>query len=94
MMTPHEALLKAIQVLGSQTALAAAVGPDIKTAHIYNWLNKSAEVPSKYAPSIERATRDKGDPVLCEWLSPSTDWSIVTERPDGQTAATAEQPAG
>jgi DNA-binding transcriptional regulator YdaS (Cro superfamily) len=92
-MTPREALLKAIAVLGSQTAVAAAAGPDIKTGHIYHWLTKGAEVPAKYSPSIERATRERGDAVLCEWLSPSVDWSIVGERdpgPDSQPAAAAQ----
>jgi DNA-binding transcriptional regulator YdaS (Cro superfamily) len=76
-MTPHEALLKAIQVLGSQTAVAAAAGDDVETGHVYYWLNKAPEVPARYCPGIEQATREKGDTVYCEQLCPSTDWGLV-----------------
>lgn len=76
-MTPKEALTKAIEVLGSQTALAEAAGDDAKTGHVYYWLNKAPEVPAEYCPGIERATREKGDTVFCEWLCPSTDWAAI-----------------
>jgi DNA-binding transcriptional regulator YdaS (Cro superfamily) len=75
-MSPREALEKAIKVLGSQTALAAAVGPDIKTGHVYHWL-RAPEVPAVYCPAIERETRLKGQPVMCEDLCPSADWGAV-----------------
>jgi DNA-binding transcriptional regulator YdaS (Cro superfamily) len=76
-MTPQEALRKAIEVLGTQKAVAAAAGDDIKTGHIFHWLNKAPEVPARYCPGIERATREKGDTVFCEQLCPSTDWASV-----------------
>jgi len=83
-MTPREALLKAIQTLGSQTATAAAAGPDVETGHVYYWLNKASEVPAKHCPPIERATRliaaEQNDPsliVTCEELCPSVDWAVL-----------------
>jgi DNA-binding transcriptional regulator YdaS (Cro superfamily) len=76
-MSPQDALREAIRILGSQTAVAAAAGPDIATAHVYHWLNKAPEVPAKYCPGIERATREKGEAVHCEHLCPSTDWAAV-----------------
>jgi DNA-binding transcriptional regulator YdaS (Cro superfamily) len=85
-MTPREALQKAIAVLGSQTALADAAGTDVETGHVYYWLNKAPEVPARYCPGIERATRLKGDTVFCEQLCPSTDWAAVRAE-QGPTAA-------
>jgi DNA-binding transcriptional regulator YdaS (Cro superfamily) len=83
-MTPREALEKAIAVLGSQKAVAEAAGPDVKTGHVYYWLNTADEVPARYCPGIERATREKvmadpaaGDVVFCEQMCPSTDWASV-----------------
>jgi DNA-binding transcriptional regulator YdaS (Cro superfamily) len=76
-MTPQDALRKAIGILGSQTAVAAAAGEKVKTGHIFHWLNKSSEVPATYCPGIERATREKGVPVFCEQLCPGTDWASV-----------------
>lgn len=82
-MSPREALLMAIETLGSQKAVAAAAGPDVETGHVYYWLNKASEVPARYCPGIERATRQKvaadgkGQIVFCEQLCPSTDWGEV-----------------
>jgi DNA-binding transcriptional regulator YdaS (Cro superfamily) len=79
-MTPREALEKAIRVLGSQTAVATAAGEGVETGHVYHWLNKAPEVPAKYCPGIEAATRAKGiaaDIVYCEQLCPGTKWSVV-----------------
>jgi len=76
-MTPLEALLKAVEVLGSQKAVAAAAGENLATGHVYYWLTKAPEVPAQYCPGIERATRAKGETVFCEQLCPGTDWSAV-----------------
>jgi DNA-binding transcriptional regulator YdaS (Cro superfamily) len=76
-MTPQEALREAIRILGSQTAVAAAAGPDVQTGHVFYWLNKAAEVPARYCPGIECATREKGEVIFCEQLCPSTDWGLV-----------------
>ena len=69
-MTPSEALQAAIDKAGSQTALAALVGENIKTGHIYNWLRNG--VPARHCPTIERETG-----VRCEDLCPGTDWAVL-----------------
>ena len=95
-MTPREALLAAIETLGSQTAVAAAAGEGCETAHVYYWLNKAPEVPAKYCPGIEQATRQKvqdagkGQVIFCEQLCPSTDWGAVRSQP-GPEAEGADQ---
>lgn len=48
------ALERAIEILGTQYALAHAIGA--KQQHISYWVNKGKSVPAKYAISIERAT--------------------------------------
>lgn len=81
-MTPREALAEAVRILGSQKAVAEAAGEDIKTGHVYYWLNEATEVPAKYCPGIEAATRAKGSEVVfCEQLCPGTDWATVRQQP-------------
>lgn len=91
-MNPKEALQKAIHVLGSQRAVANAAGEDVETGHVYHWLNKAKEVPAKYCPGIERATREKNDPVFCEELCPGTDWGSVrgAAGPESSCASTGQ----
>lgn len=48
------ALSRAIEKLGSQSALARACG--IKQGHVWHWLNKSRSVPADYVLTIEEAT--------------------------------------
>ncbi|HEU6454129.1 MAG TPA: YdaS family helix-turn-helix protein [Roseateles sp.] len=94
-LTPQEALAKAIRVLKTQTAVAEAAGNEAKTGHVFYWLNKAAEVPAKFCPGIEAATRAaaaaEGDPTLivyCEELCPGTDWAAVRANtgPQGDTS--------
>ena len=70
-MTPREALMAAIDVLGSQKAVAAAAGADVETGHVYYWLNKANEVPARYCPGIERETREKGTPISASGFAPA-----------------------
>lgn len=59
-----EALLEAIEVLGSQAALARACGGRIKQGYVYYWLNESKKgVPPEFCEAIEQATLKKGRPV-------------------------------
>jgi DNA-binding transcriptional regulator YdaS (Cro superfamily) len=92
-MTPREALMAAIDVLGSQKAVAAAAGADVETGHVYYWLNKANEVPARYCPGIERETREKGTPIFCEWLCPSADWKAVRRQSGPPPTASAEHAA-
>ncbi len=78
-MNPKEALERAIETAGSQTAFAAAIGPDIKTGHVYHWL-KSGRLPIEHCPIVEAAFG-----VPCEQLRPDFRWELV--RQAGQPAA-------
>lgn len=51
----REALREAINKAGGQTALAALIGEDVKTGHIFYWL-KAGAVPEKHCVVIEQAT--------------------------------------
>lgn len=57
---PLSPLEKAIEIVGSQTALANACG--IKQAHIWNWLNRDKRVPAEYVIPVCRATQFKVAP--------------------------------
>lgn len=48
------ALERAVLAIGSQAALAKAIG--VKPQHIWNWLNRDSRVPAEQVLSIERAT--------------------------------------
>ena len=49
-----EGLQRAISHLGSQSALARAIG--VKQQNVWGWLNGSQRVPAEYAIPIEKAT--------------------------------------
>lgn len=51
----REALREAIVKAGGQTALAALIGEDVKTGHIFYWL-KAGSVPEKHCAVIEQGT--------------------------------------
>jgi DNA-binding transcriptional regulator YdaS (Cro superfamily) len=75
-------LQSAVDLVGSQAALAAAIG--VKQQHIWNWLNrKGARIPAEHCPAIERAT--KGE-VKCEDLRPDVAWDVLRLQ-TGQEAA-------
>lgn len=48
------ALQKAVTILGSQSALAKAIGK--RQGHVWHWLNKGGKVPAEAVLPIERAT--------------------------------------
>jgi DNA-binding transcriptional regulator YdaS (Cro superfamily) len=79
--TPPEkqALLRAAEVLGGQSALASALG-FADRRHVWPWFNTSRRVPAEHCPGIERATRERGKPVLCEELRPDVAWSVLREQ--------------
>lgn len=53
-MSPRQALAKAIEICGSQTALAQKI--DRKQQSVWFWLNEANSIPPKVAVAIERAT--------------------------------------
>lgn len=53
MQTPLD---KAVDTLGSQSALARAIG--VSQPYVWNWINRSGgQVPAKYILAIENATK-------------------------------------
>jgi DNA-binding transcriptional regulator YdaS (Cro superfamily) len=78
---------RAISVFGSQAAMASALG--VKQPTVSEWLRGERRVPAERCPEIERATRDRGQPVLCEELRPDVAWEVLRE----QAGAPAPQPA-
>jgi len=63
-MQTHNALSKAIEIAGSQKALADLVGVGNRT--LWAWVSRG-NVPAERCPDIERAT---GGKVTCEELRP------------------------
>jgi DNA-binding transcriptional regulator YdaS (Cro superfamily) len=53
----NSALEKAITAVGSQAALAKALG--VKPQHVWNWLNRDKRVPAEQVLPIETATDGK-----------------------------------
>lgn len=72
-MTQVSPLERAIAIVGSQTALASAIGGNVKTGHIFYWL-KSGSVPAEHCPAIERATQGR---VRCEELNSAPAWDVL-----------------
>lgn len=71
-----EALKKAVEIMGSQTALANAIKASPQTVN--NWFRRG-KVPAEYCPAIEKATHGK---VRCEELQPRVDWSFIRASQD------------
>lgn len=70
-MDPKAALERAIANAGTQTAFAAALGPTIKTGHVYHWL-KQGRLPAEHCPIVEEAFG-----VPCEELRPDVRWEVL-----------------
>lgn len=73
-MTPEEALRKAVEVMGGQTAMARALsvktGRSIRQQHIWNWLNRDGGLPAAYAPLVQTLCRELGEELSCSYLCP------------------------
>jgi DNA-binding transcriptional regulator YdaS (Cro superfamily) len=64
-------LARAVDVLGSQSALARVCGGKVKQAHVWYWLNeKDGELPAEHCVAVEQATAEKGDVVTRYELRP------------------------
>lgn len=72
------ALQKAIDEVGSQSALAKSIGcvPQV----VNNWLRRCS-VPAERCPSIEKATNGA---VRCEDLRPDVDWAYLRNSEKGE----------
>lgn len=70
----------AAKVVGSQAALAAALG--VTRAAVGQWKGKdrkgkARKVPAEHCPVIERLTKGK---VKCEQLRPDVAWNVLREQ--------------
>jgi DNA-binding transcriptional regulator YdaS (Cro superfamily) len=66
--TPADALREAAKRVGSQTALANALGR--KKAAVSRWVVE--QIPAEVCPEIERITG-----VPCEALRPDVSWAVL-----------------
>lgn len=71
-MKTNASLIKAIELLGGVVPTAKALGVN-RYQTVQQWV-KSASVPAKYCPEIERATAGK---IRCEELRPDVDWAYL-----------------
>lgn len=69
-----EVIARVVEILGSQLALAKALG--IKPPTVHQWLSGKRPVPAERCPSIERLTDGA---VLCEQLRPDVEWSFLRQ---------------
>lgn len=65
-----EALNKACEIMGSQAALAKALG--ITSSNIAQWRNLENGVPAHHCPKIEKLTGIKS-----ELLNPTINWNYI-----------------
>jgi DNA-binding transcriptional regulator YdaS (Cro superfamily) len=70
-MDPTQALDRAIEICGTQSALAAQI--NVGQSHVAMWKHRRS-VPAEYCPAIERATAGA---VRCEDLRPDVAWEVL-----------------
>jgi DNA-binding transcriptional regulator YdaS (Cro superfamily) len=75
-LTPKEALHKAARVLGGQAAIAYELGFKDRR-NVSPWFTTDRLFPAEHCPAIERATRERGEPVTCEELRPDVAWEVL-----------------
>lgn len=72
---------RAARVVGSQTALAAAL--KVTKAAVGQWKDAGRRVPAEHCPDIERLT---GGQVRCEDLRPDVAWEVLRQQATGEGA--------
>ena len=77
---------EAVACVGGLRALAS--GLRIATSTPAMWKSRGS-IPAEYCPGIERLTRERGAPVLCERLRPDVDWAVLRSKSGRQKKATA-----
>ncbi len=65
-------IAKAARIVGSQRALAAALG--VTKGAVWQWKEGDRQVPAEHCPHIERLT---GGQVRCEDLRPDVGWAYL-----------------
>jgi DNA-binding transcriptional regulator YdaS (Cro superfamily) len=72
--------VEAVRVLGGPVGAAVLLDlPGHRHQTVQSWLRH--RVPAQHCPAIERETRARGQPVLCEELRPDIDWSVLRQAP-------------
>jgi len=75
-LTPKQALAEAARILGGQAAVASLLGYNDRR-NVSPWFTTDRPFPAEHCPAIERATREKGEPILCEQLRPDVEWGVL-----------------
>jgi DNA-binding transcriptional regulator YdaS (Cro superfamily) len=70
-----DAIERAAQILGSQSALADLCG--VSKGAVSQWKEVGRRVPAEYCPLIEGAT---GGEVRCEDLRPDMNWFVLRSK--------------
>jgi DNA-binding transcriptional regulator YdaS (Cro superfamily) len=81
---PETPAAKAVRVLGGPVKAAAALNVE-RYQTVQSWVRN--RVPAEYCLLIERATREKGEPVTCEELRPDMAWDVVRGQSDAGHSA-------
>lgn len=78
--SPEKAALhRAAKVLGGQAAMADLLGYADRRG-VWPYFTTERKFPAEHCPIVERETRAKGDPVLCEDLRPDISWSVLRKK--------------
>lgn len=86
-----EALQRAATVLGGRSAMAELLGYQDHRS-LWPYFQPDRRFPAEHCPTIESATRAKGQAVTCEELRPDVKWSVL-RKPAKAVAQLAQQPA-
>jgi DNA-binding transcriptional regulator YdaS (Cro superfamily) len=81
MLNMEHPIERAARVVGSQTALAAAL--KVTKAAVGQWKDAGRRVPAEHCPDIERLT---GGQVRCEDLRPDVAWEVLRQQATGEGA--------
>jgi DNA-binding transcriptional regulator YdaS (Cro superfamily) len=82
MLAPEKAALqRAAAVLGGQAAMAAILGYSDRRG-VWAYFHTDRRFPAEHCPVIERATRERGQVVMCEELRPDVAWDVLREQSD------------
>lgn len=76
MTASRAATARAIEILGGQNAATRILG--VSRQVVQHWIK--TRVPAEQCPGIERATRERGQAVLCEAMRPDVPWQILREQ--------------
>ncbi len=79
-----DAIKRACEIVGSQTALAKLLG--VTPGYVNQWVSGHRQIPADYCPAIEAATNGV---IRCEQMRPDVGWSYLraTDCPVDKKAA-------